>query len=223
MKLIWSNLIYTFVLIEVFMPIAILILISMLLFIFKSKNDMYSKTILKYSLLTMLIYVGGYTLIIPEWRYLWFIYILIMVTSFVMIDSLYKNLNISINTRNILLFLLIFSFAIQPVIEVTSFYLTPSNNSYILSNNLKEDYGLSGNIASNNDWMEMYTISYYLNGKYYGIPQKTNNSLNLQQELLNNNIKYYFVWNGTEDLNLSHYHQISNGKIEGLKIYERNN
>ena len=140
MKLVWSNLIYTSIIVEIFMPIAILIIISSFLFILKSKNDITSKDILKYLLLTMLFYIGGYSLIIPEWRYLWFIFILIMITGFYIVDNLYKSRVFVSNNINILLILLICSFTIQPVIEVTSYYAAPNENLYNLSNILKEDY-----------------------------------------------------------------------------------
>lgn len=65
----------------------------------------------------------------------------------------------------------------------------------------------------------MFTLTYYINGKYYGITKKTNSKKELQEELENKNIEYYFVWDKIENLNLSDYHEITNGKIEKLKIY----
>jgi hypothetical protein len=88
-----------------------------------------------------------------------------------------------------------------------------------LSNTLKDDYGVHGNIASNSEWMDTLTVSYYLNGKYYGMPRETNSSTDLQQELEDYKIDFYIVYNDTADLNLSDYHEITNGKIVGLKIY----
>ena len=62
----------------------------------------------------MIIYIGGYCLIIPEWRYLWFIFVLLMISSFYIIDWMYKSNVMNLKIRNILLFLLVFSFIIQP-------------------------------------------------------------------------------------------------------------
>ncbi len=91
LMLVWSNIIFTFNIIESFMPIAVLIFLFMVLVIFKSNIDKISKNILKYLLLTMLIYIGGYCLIIPEWRYLWFIFVLLMASSFFMVDRSVQN------------------------------------------------------------------------------------------------------------------------------------
>ena len=103
------------------MPLAVIILIFMLLLIFRLNIDKVSKDILKYLIVTMLIYVGVYCLVIPEWRYLWFIFILLMVSGFFMVDRLYKNQFFNLNIRNILIVLLICSFVIQPTLEAISY------------------------------------------------------------------------------------------------------
>jgi hypothetical protein len=237
LKLIWANIIYTTHIIESFFLIAVLIVIVALLFIFKSKSQKASKDRLIYLLVTMFLYVGGYCLIIPEWRYYWFIFILLMLMGFYLIDNLYKNKILNSTLRNILLIVLILSFVMEPIYELNLFAST-DDNVYILSNTLKEDYGIHGNIASNNGWDndiaserwgEMLRISYYTNCKYYGLTKKTNNSNDLQGELDVNNIDYYFVWDksnniplsGYKEITLSGYREITNGKIPGLKIYAR--
>jgi hypothetical protein len=203
----------------------------------KSKSQKALKDKLIYLLTTIFLYVGGYCLIIPEWRYYWFIFILLMLMGFYLIDSLYKNKTITSTLRNILLIVLILSFVMEPIYELNLFAST-DDNVYILSNILKEDYGIHGNIASNNGWAsdvasekwgEMLCISYYSNCKYYGLTKRTNNSNDLQGELDVNNIDYYFVWDksnnitssGFKEITLYGYREITNGKIHGLKIYAR--
>ena len=219
LNLILANIIYTFNIILSFMPASILILFFMILFSFRSRFDKASKNILKYLLITMVIYMGGYCIITPEWRYLWFIFVLLMVSSFFMIDRLYKTNVLNIKIRNILLILLLCTFVIQPTIEAVHF--AHVDNTYNLSNILKEDYGVHGNIASN-DW-GMINIPYYLNAKYYGATKKTNDSEELDKQLINDNIDYYFVSDPTVNLQLHDYHEITNGKIANLTVYARNN
>ncbi len=217
LNLILSNLIYSFNIIESFMPFAVVILLFMVLFILRSRFNNASKNILKYLLVTMIIYIGGYCLIIPEWRYLWFVFVLLMVSSFFMIDRLHRTNVINLQIRNIFLILLICSFVIQPTLEAV--YFAHDDNQYNLSNTLKEDYGVHGNLASN-EW-GMMTIAYYLNSKYYGATKEGNNVTQLDKELKDNNIDYYFVWNPNGDLQLSGYREITNGKISGLRIYSK--
>ena len=214
-----ANIVYTFNIIESFMPLGILILIFMVLFILRSRFDKVSKDILKYLLVTMIIYMGGYCLITPEWRYLWFIFVLLMISSFFMVDRLYKTHVLNLTIRNILIVLLICSFVIQPTIE--AIYFAHEDNLYSLSNTLKKDYGVHGNLASNK-WDNVSTIAYYLNSKYYGGTKKTNNTTEIDRELMDNNIDYYFVWNPNGYLKLSDYHEITNGKLVGLNIYSKN-
>ncbi len=219
LDLVSANIVYTFNILESFMPLAILILIFMVLFILRSNFDKVSKDILKYLLVTMIIYMGGYCLITPEWRYLWFIFVLLMISSFFMVDRLYKTHVLNLTVRNIFIFLLICSFVIQPTIQAVHF--AQDDNLYDLSNTLKSDYGVHGNLASN-EWDNVSTIAYYLNSKYYGGNKKTNNISELDKELKDNNIDYYFVWNPDGDLKLSDYHEITNGKLVGLNIYSKN-
>jgi len=219
--LIVSNIIYTFKIVESSMFGAIIILIAMIFIIKSSKIDVMTKNKMKYILLTSFIYMGGYWLIIPEWRYLWFIFILFTLSGFIIIDRLYQRDLISINIRNILLLLMFCLVIFQPALEFSHF----NNEKYIyhdLSNNLELNYNVHGNLASNN-WDQTSAIAYYLNSKYYGGTKKTNNTTLINQELIKNNIDYYFVWDNPQILFLNDYHEILNNTTIELVIYKRNN
>ena len=218
LQLIWKNILRTTAIIESFFIIAFIIIISSILFIFRSKSEKISKDQITYLLITIVIYIGGYCFIAVEWRYFFFIFILLMLTGFYLIDNLYKSKTFNATFRNVLLLLLILSFIIQPMSEMILF--AGNDNSYNLSNTLKDEYGVHGNIASDEWGGKTLTISYYLNAKYYGKTNETDNSTELQNELENNNIDYYFVWNKSTP-KLSDYKEITNGKLEGLKIYSR--
>jgi hypothetical protein len=221
LELIQSNIVYTFNIVESFMLVAVVILLLMIWMMSSSKIDKTSRNILKYTLLTILIYVGGYCLIIPEWRYLWFVFILLIVSGFFIVDRLHKNNLISIYIRNIFLIFLLLSFIFEPAFEI-SYFANDENQYYDLSSELELNYNLHGNLASNN-WDGTSTIAYYLNSQYYGGTKKTNNTTLIDQELIQNNIDYYFVWNNPNDILLRDYHEITNGTISGLRIYKRNN
>ena len=90
-----------------------------------------------------------------------------------------------------------------------------------MSNILRSDYGIHGNIASDEQPVQMPTVAYYLNAQYFETPKENDSKTELQQELDDNNITYYFVWNTKKILQLPNYREITNGKIAGLKIYER--
>ena len=137
-----------------------------------------------------------------------------------MVDRLYKNQFFNLNIRNILIVLLVCSFVIQPALEAVT-YADQKNDYYNLSNTLYSDYGIHGNIASDEQPVQMPTVAYYLNAQYFETTKENDSNTELQQELDANNIKYYFVSNITKNLQLPNYREITNGKIAGLKIYEK--
>lgn len=222
LDIIEKNILYSLVLIESFFAIALMIIISGLLFVLSSKPEKLSRHRMLYLLITMFIYIGGYCLILVEWRYFWFIFILIMFIGYFLVDNLYKNGITNLNWRNLLLIILLLSFVIQPIYELVLF--SDSDNSIIiLSNKLKTDYRIKGNIASDDNWGEMVTISYFLNTKYYGLPKKTNSTIDLQKELEEKKIDYFFVWNKANNKTLYNYKEITGGVIRYLLIYKKLN
>lgn len=220
-KILGENTIYAAHIIESFFQISLLLVMIMIFFIWKSKTN--EKNKLSYLLITMLIYILGYCFITVEWRYFFFIFILLVVSSFYMVDILNRNKILRKNIINVLLVALTFCFIFQPVYETIS--LSNNDNSlYNLSSALKSDYGIHGNIASSNShdkWWSTLIISYYLNSKYYGSTIEMNSTKKLQKELKNNKISYLFVWDNESIPKLSNYKEITNGKIEGLRIYSR--
>jgi hypothetical protein len=220
LMIIWENIVFTYTIIESFFIVSIFLIIAMIIFIWRSKAQQIIKERLVYLLITIFIYATGYCFITVVWRYLWFIFIIILIASFYLVHGLYKSKMITVTLRNILLIILIFSFIAEPVYEINLFS-SNENQIYNLSNTLQQEYKINGTIASNSKWEYTLAISYYLDNKYYGQTKKTNNSLDLQKELNENKIDYYFVWNNESIPKLMNYREITNGKIEGLKIYSR--
>ncbi len=222
LSLIWKNILSVINILKFFSLLSLIIIIASILFILKSNSERVSKNKLAYLLITMLIYSGGYCFISVESRYLWFICILLMFTGAYLIDICFRSKIFNINIRNILVVLLVFSFIIIPVNDLIQ-NSDLGEGAYHLSQTLGNDYGINGNIASNGEWGGTLDISYYLNSKYYGITKNTTNINDLQKELRDNNIVYYFVWGTNSDLQFSDYKEIFNDKIICLKIYSRIN
>jgi len=141
-----------------------------------------------------------------------------------MTDILYKNKILKKSVINVLLIILTFCFIFQPVYE-TILFSNNDNELYNLSSTLKNDYNIHGNIASYpnspDEWWNTMILSYYLNSKYYGSTKEKNNTKKLQEELENNEIDYYFVWNNKSIPKLPNYREITD--IDGLQIYSRSN
>ncbi|KAF5056951.1 hypothetical protein DSECCO2_362010 [anaerobic digester metagenome] len=217
-KLIGKNLYLTGITIEYYSIISLAIIIASLYIILKSNVKKSLKNKLIYLLITIAIYSGGYCMIFIQERYLWPVIILLMLCGFYLTKVLYESNILRLKFRNIFLVILMCSFIFAPAYELF-IYPNTDDGTYALSKTLQNDYGIHGNIASNSHWSNTLQIAYYLNGQYYGLPKNINDSAELQEELEVNNIDYYFVWGDSNNIQLSDYDEVTNGKIQGLKIF----
>ena len=220
LNLIWGNIIRTANIFDSFSVLALLIILASIIFVIKGRNEKVPKWNLIYLLVTILIYSGGYALILVEARYLWLIYVLLLLTGAYLLEMLFKVDVFNNKMKNILLTLLIFSFIIMPTLELVQ-NVNAYENTYELSKTLQTDYNIHGNIASNDNWEISIFLAYYSNSKYYGITKKMDGVNGLQDELKANNIDYYLVWGDSNNIQLSNYTEINDGKIKNLRIYKR--
>ncbi|MEN6552309.1 MAG: hypothetical protein ABFC34_05410, partial [Methanobacterium sp.] len=213
-----QNIVKTVDYLESFSVLSIFIIVLSLIFTTRSAfKD--SRDNLIYLLVTLTIYCGGYTLLLVEMRYIYLVCILLIVMAFYMINKAYDLKLLKVKVKNVLVVLVILSFIIVPVIDLVQF-ANVGKGTYNLSQSLATDYGVHGNIASNGEWEVTLIITYYFKGKYYGITKNTTNSKDIERELKNNNIDYYFIWDDYDNIVPSGYREITNGKIEGLQIYK---
>ncbi|MGF7118690.1 hypothetical protein J2749_001703 [Methanobacterium oryzae] len=200
----------------------IIILTYFLLFIRSSKNKILKGHIL-YPLLTIGLYSAGYFLIWVEDRYLWIIYILLFLMGGVLLSKLFEYDFFNKEVRYTVIVFFVWSFLVTPAFSLTHTVENDIDTEgvYDLSQTLKMQYGIQGNIASNDEWQKSLYISFYLNSKYYGQVKSNITNSELKSELESNNIDYYFVWgddNSNLDL-LSNYKEITKGNIKGLTVY----
>lgn len=218
-KLILGNIILIFYSIEYFSLISILIILISILFLIKS-SDSVSKDKIMYLLITIVLYAGGYSLILVQIRYLWLIYILIILMSGYLLTLFYNRFELKKPMKIILVLLLVGLFLITPLNGLIVLY-NAEKNVYHLSETFKNDYGMHGNIASNDKWELTIYFVYYVGGKYYGQTMNYKDYISLKKELNDNNIDYYMVWgNSNENEYFSpNFKEITNGTIESLRIY----
>lgn len=171
-----------------FIPLFVILLAFFLLF--KSNNSSIKNNLIIF-LGTMILYTGGYILILIEERYLWFVIILTFILGFYVLTISYNENYIKKNLYKSLFAILIISAVFYPIISLSN-YSGASSGFYEISVDLKSQ-GITGNIASNTQWEIMDYYSYYLDGRYYGIT-KNQTDVELKQILISNNIDYYFVW-----------------------------
>lgn len=233
LKTLSENIITLITIIEIYSILSIVIFIAAIILIFKSYINNNSKDKLIYLTATILLYSGGYSLFSVESRYLWLVYILLLIMGSYMLNLLFKN-NYWNNTRKyILLILLIVSFCIAPINalvidfnagkEISDF--TAGEGIYNLSEKLVNNYNLHGNIASNDNYIESYVITFYTKNKYYGKSKNVNDHNQLKNELKSNDIDYYLVWGDSKenDYLSKDFKEVTNGNIADLRIYSLKN
>jgi hypothetical protein len=173
-------------------------------------------------LLTIGLYTAGYRVILVGDRYLWIVYILLVLMGSYLLTVLFKNPFFDNKKKNIFLIVFILLFSVTLAINFISAVDGTANTEgvYGLSQTLKKEYNLHGNIASNDEWRKSLYIAYFTNSKYYGQTGKNISSNDLIRELKKNNIDFYIVWGNSDGLMVSSgYKDVIGGKIRGLKVY----
>ena len=171
-----------------FIPLLASILALFLLFKTRERSTKHN---IIFILGTMILYTGGYVLILIEERYLWFVFILSFLLGFYSLKMLYEEDYIKNNFFKSIIIVLAILLAVYPILALGS-YTGESFRVYEVSIDLKY-HGINGNIASNDHWEVMDYFSYYLDSKYYGVTKKQSD-LELKEDLMYNQIDYYFIW-----------------------------
>lgn len=179
-----------------------------------------------YYLVTILILAGSFVVVVVEERYIWLIFVLLILMGGYLINLLFKTDFFS-NQKfsNIRKTLVLLAFAVL-FISMPINYLVQNVNtgedsyyqSYILN-----QYGVHGNVASNDNLPKMNYLEYYMNITSFGQSQKNISNSKLISELKKYEIDYYFIWdNSNQTTYMRNYSEITNGKIKNLKVYSLN-
>ncbi|WP_424355167.1 ArnT family glycosyltransferase [Methanobacterium sp. MBAC-LM] len=221
--LILDNVVKIINIFEVASLFSIIIFIASIIIVFKSNIKKTSKNKLIYLITTITLYLGGYSLVLIEPRYLWLVNILLLIMGFYLLNLLFEIGSLKGTVKNILLAFLILSFVVNPI-NALILNLDIGKDSYTLSEAL-EHYKIHGNLASNDEWRVTDYLAYYTSSKYYGQTKQNESYNNLKKELKVNNIDYYLVWgNSKENIKLSHdFKEVTNGTIDQLRIYSIKN
>lgn len=228
LNLIWNNLRQTKSIYQYFSCISLLILLCSLLLFIPPINKFTSSTKRKpilFSLITILIYSGGYLPVLVEDRYLWPVYVLLILLGGFLVSLLFKfsftqKSNYKTNIlKGFLLVLFALSFILMPVNALYT-NLNTGKDIYTLSNTLKTQYGIHGNIATNDRLIDTQYLSFYLNTTSFGQSKQNSTDEELQLQLEKYDIDYFFLW-GNSTSYLIGYSEITGGKIEDLKIYKK--
>lgn len=222
LKLIWTNIIKISGILQLFSYFALIIILAYLLFFIKPIPEILKDDRL-YPLLTLIIFSAGYSIVVLEERYLWLIDILLLLMGGYLLNTLF-NSNIFTNYKKnafalakvIILSVFVISFVIMPISFLHE-NVNAGKPVYNLANTLEQS-NIHGNIVTDDNGIKMLYLSYYLGTTYLGETKKESNT-ELQKDLSKHKVDFYFVWDKSNNYSSSSKNEITNEKINGLKIY----
>jgi len=170
----------------------------------------------------IVIFAGGYSLITVNARYIWLLFIMLMLMGGYVLGRLrlFESNFFTKTRRTVLLIIFFLSFAI-PAYQGLKSYANRGRWVHELSRVLERRVTKDSKIAANTNWAGSLFLSYHLDCKYYGAQKKNISKIELKRQLEKYAIDYYLFWGGAApDLGfLSNYEEITGGRIPGLRIY----
>jgi hypothetical protein len=218
---------------ESFSRLSIAIIIVYVLFIFSQPfGKLFFRGEILYPLLTVILFTAGYYPFHFEARYLWIVNILLLLMGGKVLQELFQTEFFKSKTlKKILTGFFLLSFILTPVTSVIEIGKNSLNKEmHILGTELGRRYDIHGNIASNRQkgdilthdaWHKTFRLAYWLKSRYYGQARENINDEELEAELREFKIDYYFFWGERKSVPsfLSRYKDVTHGEIPGLTIY----
>ncbi len=175
----------------------ITIVVAAILFCIASRQQFASRIELAFGVVTFLLYSAGYCVFYVEERYLWTMWILILLMGVYILSILFRTEFFENNARKAL-FVAAFSasFLLPALWRLNDGNARMSRVGKEIDNftNLLKYDGLDGSkIASNTDYGTAVGIAYRLRAKYYGVADMYDSENEIVEQLKKNGIEYYFV------------------------------
>jgi len=236
LRLVYGNGLQILQVLNQFSLLATTILVAYLLFFFAPLRGLLRER-LHYPLVTLLLYLAGYSLIQVQARYLWVGAVLLLVMGGVLMQRLLQSEFFSGSKRTLALALFCVSFIITPINELLRIDNNADYSRYLAgtARRLQTEYGIGGKIASYvaqdthwrntplqtywQYWQSTLFLTYYLSGQYYGTPKQNLSENSILAELQGHDIDYYFVWGDVPVPFLARFPEKTQGEITDLRVY----
>ncbi len=161
-----------------------------------------------------LVYGIGYTPIYVENRYVWPSFILISLLGTSLISLYFEKIFYGKVKSLIIVSIIILSFI--PFFYYGISQQIPAAKVYIQAKEIKNKFGISGNIASTNYWDHTLVLSYFLESKFFGTEKLSLNSQEMIKKAQNFGVNYIFDYSKNPGpINKL----IFVGKLDSISIY----
>jgi hypothetical protein len=193
------------------------VLVSILFFL--PLNRAAFKSPVFYSLLSIGIYCGLYSIVYTTMRFLLIVYVLAILLGGQMLNHLVKSQYLSNYRKNIALTLFLVLYIAMPVkyLFEHTYYMKWVHD---IAEQLKVSIPANSRIASNINWDRSLYIIFQLNSFYQGRARTDVTEEQLKGDLERFNIEYYIEWGKKPDFEfLLNYEDVTGGVIPELKVF----
>lgn len=203
-----------------FSPLALVIGVAYVLFWLRRFNIRAMEPEVLYPTITIALMAGGYSLVWVRDRYLWVIFMLLMLMGGYVLARLFVS-NFFTKTRRWALLVVFFLSFVVPASQSLKAKAGVGRGIYGLGQALKNFVEAGSHIASNTNWGASLFLSYHLGCRYYGAEKKDIRRTELERQLEEYEVDYYLAWGGgpVDQTLLAGYPEITGGRIPGLRIY----
>ncbi len=178
------------------------------------------KEISFYSLLTIILYSFGYIAINLETRYIWIVYILVLILSSMFFTQVTERFKFISNRKYLFQIIFLISLLLFPLYALQRPF-KKYNELFSMSETLNKNYNIAGNVASDTSWTETNYLAYILDLRYYNEAKDNWTEEELIKNLKQYEIDYYFQWDvETSDIENENLREITNKKFKNLRIYK---
>ncbi|MGZ4810146.1 MAG: hypothetical protein ACXV7D_12545, partial [Thermoanaerobaculia bacterium] len=154
------------------------------------------QTIVTWTLVTGMIFAGGFMPLLLEERYLWFLEALLLLITAAVFDELAESRVIGQTTQRVLLGIVVVSFIVRPLLP------RRVNQSGRIARQQAGDLARRGvdlhdkRLASDKLWESTLYLNYYAGAHYYGTPRPGEGVVEFGRELDRQRIDTFIVWGG---------------------------
>jgi hypothetical protein len=218
LKLIGENILGFITLMFWFSPIMLPVLLWGFIAYLKTSDKRFKWGIMSI-LVTISLFIMGYLPFFIQARYFYLVYFLSFILGVYLLNEIIERKNFKNHRKNFLLFIFFFLFVVSPFITL-SYNANSYGGIYELSEILRNDYHVQGNIASDSEALTSFYMSYLLDSSYMGAI--TTNTINLDLKLETEGVDYYLVWDTNGNVQLGSYTEIKH--IEGMypRVFKKN-
>jgi hypothetical protein len=204
-------------------PLTAAIILGYILLVASRHNPRRGRQPVLFPVLTLLTFPAGYTLFVVNERYLWILFILLILMGAHLLSLVLRSEPLAKPiVRRVALLIFVLTFTIVPVKTIAKeAALYEGRDRYELSNRISARFALSGRLLSDGEWAKTQRIAFHLGCQYYGAAGDELKKSNAGEILRGYGIDHVLLWHTSEDTlpALYGYREISRGEFPGLRIY----